>query len=323
MSDVDRALKWGTPILTITPSPTVDFTAEVDQLVPHRKLRAHISAFQPGGGGLNVSRVLHDLGIESTAVVAVGGLPGSVVVDRLSALGIPTVAVPTEAETRWAEMLREHSTNIEYRLIAETSPLTEAEWRACVQAVEAEVGASTTPKRTIVLSGSLPPGVPDQFVQELTSIARRMDLPFLVDSSGPALAAAVAAGADLIKPSRGELAALAGVTPAELDHEAAARDLVDRGVGTVVVSLGPDGAFVATRGAEARFRPPAASVVSTVGAGDAMVAGILAGLTSGRDVIDAARLGVAMGSATCLTPAGQPARPDDVDRLDAFLAETT
>lgn len=322
MSDADHPLRWDAPILTITPSPTVDFTAEVAQLVPHRKLRAHISAFQPGGGGLNVSRVLHDLGVETTAVVAVGGLPGTVVTDRLAILGIPTVAVPTVAETRWAEMLREHSTNIEYRLIAEASPLTESEWRACVHAVESEVAASPTPKRTIVLSGSIPTGVPDQFVHELATIARRLDLPFLVDSSGRALAAAVEAGADLIKPSRGELAALAGVTPAELDHESAARDLVDRGVGTVVVSLGPDGAFIATRGAEARFRPPAATVVSTVGAGDSMVAGILAGLTSGRSVIDAARLGVAMGSATCLTPAGQSARPDDVDRLDAFLADT-
>ena len=118
------------------------------------------------------------------------------------------------------------------------------------------------------------------------------------------------------------VAALAGVTPAALDAEAAARELVARGVGAVAVSLGPDGAFVATRGAEARIRPPAVPVVSTVGAGDAMVAGILTGLTSGRDVIDATRLGVALGSATCLTPAGQPANDEDIARLDTALAVT-
>lgn len=147
------------PILTITPSPTVDLTAEVAELVLHRKLRAHISAFQPGGGGVNVSRVLHDLGTETTAVVTVGGLPGETVVDGLGALGIPNVAVPTVAETRWAEMLRERSTNIEYRLIAETAPLAEEEWWACVH--------------------------------ELAAVARGRDLPFLVDTSGHALAAAV------------------------------------------------------------------------------------------------------------------------------------
>jgi 6-phosphofructokinase 2 len=318
--DGDAAPGWAAPILTITPSPTVDFTAEVPELVPHRKLRAHISAFQPGGGGVNVARVLHDLGVATTAVVAVGGLPGDIVLDRLHALGIHTVAVPTVAETRWAEMLRERSTGIEYRLIAEASPLDETEWRACVHAVEAAVADPHGAPGAIVLSGSVPPGVPDRFVHELAAVARRAGLPILVDTSGPALAAAVEAGVDLIKPSRGELAALSGTTPGELDHEAAARDLVARGVGAVVVSLGADGAFVATRDGHAHFHPPAAAVVSTVGAGDAMVAGILAGLTAGRPVVDATRLGVALGTATCCTPAGQPARPEDVDRLDAALA---
>src|SRR5205823_2485583 len=96
-------------ILTLTPSPTVDFSAEVPALVPDRKLRAGISAFQPGGGGVNVSRTLHQLGIDTTAVVAVGGLPGEIVVSRLAELGIDTLAVPTRADTRWAEMLRDRS----------------------------------------------------------------------------------------------------------------------------------------------------------------------------------------------------------------------
>ncbi len=310
----------GAPILTVTPSPTVDFTAEVPALVPSRKLRAHISAFHPGGGGVNVSRVLHDLGIATTAVVAVGGLSGEVVVDRLGALGIPTVAVPTVAETRWAEMLRDHSTGIEYRLIAEASPLTEDEWQACVHAVKKAAGDPDRPAGAVVLSGSIPPGVPDGFVHELAGVARGLGLPVVVDTSGHALAAAVEAQVDLIKPSRGELAALMGVTRAELDHESACRELVGRGVGTVVVSLGHDGAFVATRGAEAWFRPPPTSVVSTVGAGDAMVAGLVAGLAEGRDVVEATRLGVALGTATCLTPAGDPARLEDIERLEAALA---
>ena len=224
MTDRGATRRWAAPILTITPSPTVDFTAEVPELVPHHKLRAHISAFQPGGGGVNVAWVLHDLGIATTAVVAVGGLPGEIVVDRLGSLGIPMVAVPTIAETRWAEMLRERSTGTEYRLIAEATPLDETEWQACVHAVEAAVADPVEPAGTLVLSGSVPPGVPDRFVHDLAAAARRGGLPFLVDTSGHALAAAVEAGVDLIKPSRGELAALAGTTPGELDHEAAARE---------------------------------------------------------------------------------------------------
>ena len=266
-----------------------------------------------------MSRVLHDLGVATTAVVAVGGLSGEVVVDRLGALGIANVAVPTSADTRWAEMLRDHATQTEYRLIAEAAPLTEDEWRACVKAVDTTAADPLGPARTVVLSGSIPPGVPDLFVAELAAVARRLGVPFVVDTSGHTLAAAVEAGVDLIKPSRGELAALMGVSTHDLDHVAACRELVGRGVGTVAVSLGPDGAFVATRGAESRFRPPPVDVVSTVGAGDAMVAGLVAGLAEGRDVIDATRLGVALATATCLTPAGEAARTEDVARLDAAL----
>ena len=307
-------------ILTLTPSPTVDFSAEVPALVPDRKLRAGISAFQPGGGGVNVSRTLHDLGVDTTAVVAVGGLPGEIVVSRLVALGIDTVAVPTHADTRWAEMLRDRSTGLQYRIIADTPALAEDEWQACIAAVEARAADPLRPAGHVVLSGSIPHEVPDLFVHQLAQVCASLGVPFVVDTSGPALAAAVAARVDLIKPSRGELAALVGVGTGELDHVGAARDLVRRGVGTVAVSLGADGAFVASAEGEVRLRPPAEDVVSTVGGGDAMVAGILAGLERGRSMLDAARYGVALASATCLTPAGEAAHPDDVVRLDALLA---
>ena len=306
-------------ILTLTPSPTVDFSAEVPALVPDRKLRAGISAFQPGGGGVNVSRVLHDLGIDTTAVVAVGGLPGEIVVSRLADLGIDTVAVLTREDTRWAEMLRDRSTGLQYRIIADTPALADDEWKACVAAVEARMADPLRPATHVVLSGSIPHDVPDLFIHELAQGCAGLGVPFVVDTSGPALAAAVDAGVDLIKPSRGELAALTGVSTIDLDHVVAARELVHRGVGTVIVSLGPDGAFVASTEGEERLLPPPEEIVSTVGGGDAMVAGILAGLVQGRSMLDSARFGVALASATCLTPAGHPARTADVERIDALL----
>jgi 6-phosphofructokinase 2 len=300
-------------ILTVTPSPTIDISVEVDHLERDHKLPAQLSTFQPGGGGVNVSRVLHRLGVPTAAVVAVGGTPGDVVTSRLAEAGVDVIPVPIAASTRWVELLQERSTGAEYRLVTNTPTLTTDEWRGIVAAVEARVDEATY----LVLSGGVPPSLPPDFVHELARVAAAADVPFVVDTSGPSLAAAIETKPHLVKPSHNELAALMGVAPEELDHVDAARQLLERGAGTVVVSLGPDGAFVAAADVAAHVSTPAIDLVSTVGAGDTMLAGLIVGLSEGRSMLDATRHGVAHGTATCLTPGGEPALPGDVERLEA------
>jgi 6-phosphofructokinase 2 len=303
-------------ILTLTPNPSVDVSIEVDELIPDIKLRAELDAFEPGGGGVNVSRVLHRLGAPTVAVVAVGGLSGGVVASQLEATGVAISPVAVREDTRWAWMVYERASGSEYRLITPGVPLSPDEWRACLAAVEGVGGAV----EYVVLSGGMPPEVPEGFVHDLAVVSARLGARLLVDSHGPTLAAAVAEQVYLIKPSRRELAELSGLAPADLDYEAAARDLVARGVANVVVSLGREGAFLASADQAVHVHAPEVEVVSTVGAGDAMVAGLLAGLLEGRSMPDALRLGVAAGTAACLTAGSRPCRPDEVRRLEARLS---
>jgi 6-phosphofructokinase 2 len=300
-------------VVTLTLNPALDVTAEVEQLVPFRKLRAQLSAHQPGGGGINVSRVLHRFGVATRAVFPVGGLSGSRVIADLAREGIAMEAHETQAETRqsitvWVRSTREH-----YRIVVDGEPLAEATWRACVEAVAAGPQA-----RFVVLSGSLPPGVPTAVVVETAAAARKLGALFVCDTSGEALAAAAEAGADLVKPSRRELHALlgGGGSLEQFDHEEAARELVARGARAVVVSLGAGGAFLTSVDqGEVRCVPPPLEAVSTVGAGDSLVAGIVIGLLNGDPLREALRRGVATGAATCLEHGSEVADPEAARRL--------
>lgn len=259
--------------------------------------------------------MLHRLGVRTTAVVALGGMPGEILRAELEAEQVPMVAVPTAADTRRSATVLAVSTAEHYRLVTEGRGLAEREWRAAVSAV-ATSGRDT---EFVVVSGSLPPGVPAAVIDEIGAVAHRLGARLVVDSSGPALRAAVDAGAFLVKPNRRELAELAGAGP-ELDVAAAARGLLDRGVHAVVVSLGSDGALLVAHDVEVHVPTAPVAVVSAVGAGDSTLAGILAGLVEGRSPADALRLGMAAGAAACLTGGSELCRPADVRRLHAVLA---
>lgn len=301
-------------IVTVTPNPTIDAWVEIDRLVPDHKLRTRQVALEPGGGGVNVARTLGNLGLESLAVVTAGGRTGALLVERLAAESIAAAVVPVAAETREALMVFDRSTGDEYRFVPAGPELAEAEWRAVLSAAESADGAPDF----LVLGGSLQPSVPVAFVRELAAVAGRLGARFVADTSGPALEAAVGAGAFLITPSRRELAELVGA--GELgDLEAAARSVVERGVEVVAVSLGPEGALVVTASDAVHVPSHRVEVVSTVAAGDAMVAGTLAGLCRGRPLVDAVRLGVAAGAATCATTESHLCDADDIRALDASL----
>jgi 1-phosphofructokinase family hexose kinase len=179
----------------------------------------------------------------------------------------------------------------------------------------AEVVAAVAPSvEWVTLSGSLPPGVQTDLYARLTAAAHRGGAAVALDTSGPALAAAVPAGPDLVKPNVEELEELAGRSLPTTDARlAAADDLRAAGVGRVVVSLGAVGAlFVDAEGAVAA-RPPPVAVVSTVGAGDATVAGAIAALLRGDRLAGVARLATACG-ATAVSGVGPRLDPEAVAR---------
>jgi 6-phosphofructokinase 2 len=287
--------------------------------MPEHKLRTTFVEVEPGGGGVNVSRVLHRFGTETEAVLPVGGMASQELVARLQNDGIPVRSVPVGADTRRSVTVFETDTGDHYRFVGQGRPLTEPEWRAFLL----EVAIVEPHPDYVVLSGSFPPGVPADFVAELAAVARGFSARLVVDTSGEPLAAAVDAGVFLAKPNRRELAYLVGHEGplADVDHESAARRLHERGVEIVVVSLGADGASLLHESRSTSFRSPPVDVVSTVGAGDSMLAGILHGFGTRRDVVEAVRLGVAAGAAACVTPGSELCRPDDAYRLEAEVQQ--
>lgn len=291
-------------VLTVTVNPALDVAATVEYLVPDHKMDAIDHRRDPGGGGVNVSRVLHRLDVSNRAWVAVGGAVGDELVARSEEEGISTVAHRLDGGTRENLAISDAKTGHQYRIGFPGATIVDPD-RAFDEIVDLADGVDI-----VVLSGGLAPGLPDDFYG---SLCKALDAPTtVVDAKGAALAHVVDGPADVVKPSRRELASLVSWIPADFDEvELAARQVLERGsVGALAVSLGGDGAVLVERdGPSTWFDPPAVDVSSTVGAGDSMVAGIVAGLVGGATLAEATRRGVAAGTATATTPAPSCATP--------------
>lgn len=304
-----------TDIVTLTMNPCVDVSTSTERVQPTRKLRCQVPKREPGGGGVNVARVLQRLGAEVLAVYPAGGDSGARLGRLLQAEQVPALSLAIAGETRESFHVRELAAQQEYRFVMPGPTLTEAEWQTCLERVEA---LQPFP-RYLVASGSLPPGVPEDFYARLARLARARGARCVLDASGPALAAALQEGVFLVKPSLGELRALTGQALVnQAQWLAAARQLVQQGQAEVVVlSLGERGALLVT-GTSATLAPALpVPVRSAVGAGDSLVGGMLQALAAGTGPRQAFVRGVAAASAALLASGTGLCRPQDVDRLQA------
>ena len=302
-------------IVTVTANPALDVSTTVARIEPDEKLRGRGSRIDPGGGGVNVSRLVHRLGGATLAIVALGGVEGDAYRRLLEEEGVPFAAVPIAEETRQNFAVHEEATGRHFRFVLEGPVITAEEWAAILGAAR----RALRPGDWLVSSGSMPPGAPEDAVAQLVRLAHETGARAVVDSSGAALAAALEASPELIKPSRRELEELVGrPLPDDAAVQAAAAGLVaERGVGTVVVTLGADGAMLVS--ADGTVRLPAVDIVpvSTVGAGDSFLAGLVLRLAQGRPLADALRTALAAGAATAAGAGTRLASPEEVARLEA------
>lgn len=302
-----------TSIVTLTMNPAIDVSVEVDHVTPERKLRCSTPRREPGGGGLNVARAIRRMDGASTAVYPAGGPPGEALRLLLDAEGLDHRPIGVEAWTRDNLIALESATGRQYRFCLPGAPLEPSEWRACLEAaIEVD-----DPVGWVVASGSLPPGVPDDFYARLGAAVARVGARFVLDTSGASLREGIASGAHLLKPNLRELADLAGrALESEAEQEAAARAMVDDGLAEiVVVSMGAAGALWVTAEGGGRIRSPTVPIVSRVGAGDSMVAAMVLALARGLEPRAAAVRGVAAGAAAVTTPGTELCRGEDVERL--------
>ncbi len=300
------------PIVTLTLNPAIDASCQAEVVRPIHKIRTSDERYDPGGGGINVARVIRELGGEALAVYFAGGLTGQAFNRMIDAIGLAHRVVPIAGMTRVSHTVYERSSGQEYRFVPEGPALAEAEWQAGLAALE---GLEAD---YLVASGSLPKGVPADFYARIARSARERGIRFVLDTSGEALRQALEVGVHLIKPNLGELERLLGrALPDPAAQEAAARGLVGDGRAEIVtVSLGADGALLATKDGCLRLAAPAIEPKSAVGAGDSFVAAMTFGLAEGRAPKDAFTLAVATGTATVLTMGTELCRRADVLRIE-------
>lgn len=300
-------------IVTLTMNPCIDISSRIDNVVAERKLRCREPAFEPGGGGINVARAVHKLGGASEAVYPAGGALGEMLRKLLDQAEIRHRFVKIQGLTRESFVVYEETTGQQYRFSLPGPRLEADEWKACMAAV---CGGDSKPD-FLVLSGSLPPGVPEDFYARTAAQAGEAGTKVILDTTGEALRAALKEGVYLIKPNLRELNMLSGERlDSEDRQEALAESLVEKGQAqVVVVSLGAAGAILVWPHGSRRLRAPTVSIQSKVGAGDSMVAGIVLGLARDYSVEDAVRFGVAAGASAVMTPGTELCRKEDAERL--------
>lgn len=288
-------------ILTVTLNPALDVSASTAQVRATRKLRCHAVQRHPGGGGINVARVVHRLGGECTAMFPCGGPTGALIRELLIAEGVRIHPLVVEGHTRESFTVLEELSGQEFRFVLPGPEMARSVWQDLLLQLPTLMGNS----RYLVGSGSLPPGVPSDFYARMAAQARRSGVQMAVDCAGTALELAIEAGVHIVKPSLGELRGLSGQSIATLEDACAiARNWIGQGkVEMAAVSLGAQGALLVTQ-SDARWAPPLpVKVRSAVGAGDSFLAGLVFGLCQGKEPMDAFALAVACGSAA-VTSAG-------------------
>lgn len=301
-------------IATLTMNPTIDVSYDVDRIVPTQKIRSHGESCDPGGGGINVARVFVRLGGNAECFYLSGGATGVALDGLLDLHQLVRRPIRISGATRVACNAYERASGQEYRFIPPGPTVAEEEWKDCLQQL------SDAACDYIVASGSLPPGIPDDFYARVAQIADNKGIKFVLDTSGAALEAGLSgARIHLVKPNEKELEQLAGrPLGSDADIANAAMHVVERGQAELVaVTLGSRGGLFAS--AEGTQFLPAIPVkaASAVGAGDSFLAAMVHALAAGRGAREAFQYGMAAGSAAVLTSGTGLSRVEDIERLYA------
>ena len=300
-------------IVTITMNPAIDKSTSVEALLPEKKLRCDEVIREAGGGGINVSRAIKKLGGESLCIFPSGGVNGKLLEEFLTRLEINYKSVSIKDETRESFTVNEHKTHAQYRFVLPGPTLSVEETAACIKLIEQLDPAP----EFIIASGSLPPGVPDDFFRSLAAMSKSLGAKCIIDTSGAPLKSAADEGVYLLKPNLSELCSLANTSHLEMKEvDDAAMSVINKGnCEAMVVSLGPSGALLVTADGYEHIPAPTVKKNTTVGAGDSMVAGMVYKLAQKRPLLEVARFGVACGTAATMTAGTKLFNVEDVHRL--------
>ncbi|MBT3065654.1 1-phosphofructokinase [Rhodoferax sp. U11-2br] len=305
-------------VVAVALNPALDHTLEVDQLRLGEVNRAVRMQVDVGGKGINVASCLADFGV-ATAVTGQIGRDNAAQFETLfHAKGIDNRFFYLDGLTRINTKLVDKRSGDTTDINMPGPTLEPEAIQALFDRLLARIDGMVSPGSWVVASGSLPPQWPADTYQRLITHVHSLGAHVLLDASGAALNAGVGAAPDIIKPNRAELSELIGQTLTDADSVvAAARELLARpnAPGTVVVSMGGDGALFVNRKEALLAHPIPTELISTVGAGDAMVAGIVAAQIAGLGLSDCARLATAFAAGKLARLGPHLPAPDTVRAL--------
>lgn len=304
-------------IVTITLNPAIDKSATIDHIVPEHKLRCKNIKYEPGGGGINVSRAIKKLGGDAVAIFSSGGYSGMLMQELLKKEEVDYIPVKVKDWTRENFIVVEADTNRQFRF---GMPGPEMDLDEAEQFLDVLQKLSPKPEM-VVASGSLPPGLPTDFYARMARCAKDLGAKFILDTSGEPLQLAIDEGVYLVKPNLGELAKLAKVDSISAEKvEMFAKQLIYKNNSkVVVVSMGAAGAMLVSDERTEHIPAPPVHKRSTVGAGDSMVAGMVYSLSQGDGLADMVKFGVACGTAATMNSGTELFRKKDVDSLYRWI----
>jgi 1-phosphofructokinase family hexose kinase len=306
-------------IVFVAANPSIDRLYEVDRLTLGEIHRPVALAAVPGGKGLNAARAAARLGGRVTALGIVAGRSGDWIEEGLAGRGIDARWVRSRGETRTCVSILDRLTGVMTEIYERGQPIDRPAWDGLERLVADELGQGDV--AAIALSGSLPPGAPPDGFGRLAGLARTSAagsraIAVLADTYGSALDAVMAERPAVVKINADEASEATGITVADArSAEVAGAKLRDGGAGSVVITLGADGAVVVTATGSRRLTPPGIRGAYPVGSGDAFLAGLAVGIARGDDIVDAVRLGLSAGMANALIPGAGELDPLEVDRI--------
>lgn len=302
-------------ILTVTLNAALDVTYFVDEVTPHTTHRVQHTVERAGGKGINVARVLTTLGHPVLVTGLVGGTTGQLLRDGLRASGVTDALVSVRGESRRTVTVVCGRSGDATVFNESGPPVDPPSWTAFTRRF-AELARRA---RVVVLAGSLPPSLPEDTYAGLLATARAAGAVTVLDTSGPALLAALDAHPDVIKPNAAEILDATGRS----DLAQAAAELQANGARTVIASAGPEGLYALTPEGHHRVRPPALLRGNPTGAGDACVAAVAAGLAAGLPWPDVLRDAVALSAAAVAAPLAGDFRRDLYDQFRTTVTMET
>lgn len=300
-------------VITLTLNPALDCASTTEKIIADGKLRCSTPIFEPGGGGINVSRAIYKLGGESVAIYPAGGSSGEHLTQLLVDEGVSAEPLACVQFTRQNLNVVTTNDNAQYRFIMPGMELSLEEQSALIALFECHQDAEYC-----VISGSVTDNMPGDIVADVIAFCQKNSIKIIFDGSGPALEKVVnKGGLYLIKPNANELAVLTHcdfIEPEELEEKS--RQIISQGKAEIVlVSLGPQGALLVTKDICEQIVPPRVQKNSTVGAGDSLVGATVLSLAQGMSIREAARRGVAAGTAATMNHGSELCKAKDVDRI--------